>query len=322
MSNGTKAALITGTVLVLVGLIGFCCAMTINRWDFKRMNTMKYETNTYDVNEDFQNIAINTDTDDIIFALSKDGTCKVVCVEREKVRHTVKVQEDTLSITVTDSRNWMDNLFSFSAEVPKITVFLPESRYGALQVRESTGDIDLPEDFSFESIDIKASTGDVNCGASAAGLLQIRLSTGDIRMNQVSAEDLTLSVTTGHVDVTSAVCRGHFDLTVSTGKSELTDIRCRSFSTKGDTGNIKMDSLIAEESISVERTTGKVKFEKCDAAEIFIETDTGDVAGTLLSDKVFITESDTGRIDVPKTITGGRCEITTDTGDIKVSVKK
>ena len=32
MSNGTKAALITGTVLVLVGIIGFCAAMTAKRW--------------------------------------------------------------------------------------------------------------------------------------------------------------------------------------------------------------------------------------------------------------------------------------------------
>ena len=39
-----------------------------------------------------------------------------------------------------------------------------------------------------------------------------------------------------------------------------------------------------------------------------------------LSDKVFLTETDTGKVDVPKSITGGRCEITTDSGDITVEV--
>jgi len=63
-----------------------------------------------------------------------------------------------------------------------------------------------------------------------------------------------------------------------------------------------------------------VEFTACDAGEIVIETDTGDVEGTLLSDKIFITETDTGRIDVPKTTTGGRCQITTDTGDIKIKI--
>ena len=50
------------------------------------------------------------------------------------------------------------------------------------------------------------------------------------------------------------------------------------------------------------------------------KTYTGDVEGSVLTDKVFIVRTDTGRIDVPKSITGGRCEITTETGNIKISV--
>jgi hypothetical protein len=40
----------------------------------------------------------------------------------------------------------------------------------------------------------------------------------------------------------------------------------------------------------------------------------------LLSEKVFITKSDTGRIDVPETVTGGKCKITTDTGSIRIYI--
>ena len=63
-----------------------------------------------------------------------------------------------------------------------------------------------------------------------------------------------------------------------------------------------------------------VSFESFDAAEIFIKTDTGDVEGELLSAKVFIAKTDTGKINVPSTATGGRCEISTDTGDIRITV--
>ena len=51
-----------------------------------------------------------------------------------------------------------------------------------------------------------------------------------------------------------------------------------------------------------------------------VTTDTGDVKGTLLSDKIFFAETKTGRKDVPKTTAGGKCEIKTDTGDIIISV--
>ena len=43
-----------------------------------------------------------------------------------------------------------------------------------------------------------------------------------------------------------------------------------------------------------------MRFENSDAAQISIKTSTGDVTGTLLSEKVFITETSTGNISVPK----------------------
>ena len=82
-----------------------------------------------------------------------------------------------------------------------------------------------------------------------------------------------------------------------------------------------MENVIAAEKIAIDRDTGDIRFTDCDAAEIFVETDTGDVTGSLLSEKVFIAESDTGKVDVPKSATGGRCEIETDTGNIRITVK-
>ena len=70
----------------------------------------------------------------------------------------------------------------------------------------------------------------------------------------------------------------------------------------------------------IKRSTGDIRFDNSDATEIFVETDTGNVTGSLLTDKVFITQTDTGNVNVPKTVTGGRCEITTDTGNIKIIV--
>ena len=64
-----------------------------------------------------------------------------------------------------------------------------------------------------------------------------------------------------------------------------------------------------------------MKFNGCDADEIYVKTDTGDVTGSLRSDKVFITNTDTGGVDVPKTVHCGRCEIITNTGDVKITVK-
>jgi len=81
-----------------------------------------------------------------------------------------------------------------------------------------------------------------------------------------------------------------------------------------------LKNVVAEEKLTIKRSTGHVKFESCDAAEINVKTDTGDVTGTLLSEKLFLCKTDTGRVDVPKATAGGVCEVTTDTGDIRLKI--
>ena len=102
----------------------------------------------------------------------------------------------------------------------------------------------------------------------------------------------------------------------------LRNVTCENLTSNGNTGDLDLMNVIANGKFSLERSTGDIKFDKCDASEIFIKTDTGDLTGSLLSEKVFIVSTDTGNIDVPKTVSGGRCEITTDTGDVKLSVKQ
>ena len=57
-----RAWLIAATALIFVGCITAVCALAMQDWDFSRLSTVNYETNTHPVTEDFHNISINTDT--------------------------------------------------------------------------------------------------------------------------------------------------------------------------------------------------------------------------------------------------------------------
>ena len=106
-------------------------------------------------------------------------------------------------------------------------------------------------------------------------------------------------------------------ITVYLGKSEWGNI-----SLKTDTGNILLDNIIATGKLAIETDTGNVNFEACDASEVIIETDTGDVTGSFLTDKVVFAESETDNVDIPKVIADEKCEIITDTGDIKITIEQ
>ena len=321
MKKQTKMWMIAATVLIVLGFMLFISAMTANHWDFSKISTSNYQTNTYTVDETFRNIEIKTDTADIFFLPSEDGICKVICYEKENATHSVSIQNETLTIQIIDNSDWFHHIGIVVNGSPKITVYLPENEYASLFIRESTGDIEIPKEFHFQNMDITASTGDIKNYASASEDMSITTGTGDIFTENISAKKLYLSVSTGEIHVKSVICEQNFEINVRTGEANLTDISCNNLISKGTTGDIFLINLIASEKISIERGTGDINFDGCDANELALKTSTGDVKGTLLSDKTFAVESSTGTITVPKNTVGGKCEIATDTGDIKINIR-
>ena len=323
MKTKTKIWLTIAASLVLLGCILFAVVMTTLKWDFMELTTVHYETNTYEISETFDSISLNTDTADIVFVFSDDGKCRVECYEEEKTKHTATVENSSLTVELIDERSSHDFIgyIGFNFDTPKITVYLPKNEYSSLFIRETTGNIEIPQEFIFQGMDIKTSTGDVKNYASASENIKIITDTGDIFTENISAKNLSLSVSTGKINAGSVMCEEIFEINVSTGKTKLSNISCKNLISKGSTGDISMINLLAAERISIERDTGDILFDGCDANELFVKTSTGDIKGTFLSDKTFAVESNTGTIDVPKNTVGGKCKISTDTGDIKINIK-
>jgi DUF4097 and DUF4098 domain-containing protein YvlB len=122
--------------------------------------------------------------------------------------------------------------------------------------------------------------------------------------------------------VKSTSVSGNVQLDVTTGDVWLDGVTCGSLASVGDTGDVLLKRVIVAGEMKVERSTGDVELDASDAATILIRTSTGDVEGTLASDKVFFYDTDTGEVELPKTTTGGKCEIKTDTGDIEIDIVK
>ena len=255
MKKNTMIWLVIAVCLILVGGTVFFFAMAANHWNFRLLSSEKMETKTYEITEEFGNISILTDTEDIEFCLSDDGKCKVVCVENEKESHTADVQDGTLTVSKIDSEKWFDHISVFSFEDSKITVYLPKTEYESLFIEEDTGDISIPKEFVFGSMDLNLSTGDVDSQASSRGLLRVKISTGDISLRNLSAGEVDLTGTTGQINIHTVTCEGSMGIALSTGKSELTDVSCNSFSSTGSTGDIILKNVIVKENMSVDRST-------------------------------------------------------------------
>jgi len=320
MHRTTKIWLIIATFFVILGAAMFAAIMIKNQWNFREFGTTEYATNTHLITQNFDDIHIQSDTADIIFVPSKDTTCRVVCVEPMNEKHIVNVENQTLSISVTNEKKWYDHI-GITFDSPQLTIYLPEAQYNQLLIAESTGDIKIPKDFHFENMEITTSAGDIDNNASTTKDMTLSTDTGDIFIENIRAKNMSFCVSTGEILGDALTCEDNMTINVTTGATTLTDVTCASLSSSGSTGDITLRNVIATDTFSIIRSTGDVKFDRSDAAELFIETDTGDVTGSLLTDKVFFIETSTGDVHVPKLPDGGACDITTSTGDIKITIE-
>ena len=312
--------LILATILIIIGFSIFMIAMSINKWDFSKLGSSKYETNIYEITEEFDDIIINSDTFDICFELSNDNTCKVIYVEEEKYKHDIDVQNNKLNIDLINNKKWYDNI-RFGFINTKITIYLPNNKYNSLFIDLSTGDIEIPNQFQFYMIDINLSTGDVKCMANVTSNINITTSAGDVKLSDLSTNNINISTSTGTVKLKNVNCGENININDTTGDVKLENIKCDNITSSGSTSDVLLKNVIVINKIDIKRSTGDVRFELSDAKEIKVITTTGNIRGTLLTEKIFITDSNTGDIEVPKSLTGGLCEIKTNTGDIVISIK-
>lgn len=339
MKKSAITAIIVAAILLVAGTALFVAGFAMMNFNFKGMTDMKYTIQTHKITEDFSSISIDISVSDVAFMLSDNGEPRVECYENDKHIHTVAVNDGVLCIGEQKSFN-IFNFINIDFDKPRVTLYLTRTQFDSLHINSDTSLIVVPAQLSFNACNIQNRTGDVSFNATSNSL-SIKTTTGRIMVSDIAPTgDVHLQANTGHVTLRSAQIDGHLFIHTTTGRIHLEDVdcgridlesstgdktilrlNCASLTSESSTGRSSFTDVIAKGKISIEADTGDVKLERCDAAELSIETDTGDVSGSLLSEKIFYAETDTGRVRVPHTTSGGKCEVKTDTGNITFTVE-
>lgn len=290
---------VAAMLLITVAIITVLLVFNVTNLNFNSKDE-NLITNTYEISEDFENLYIDAEKDDISFVVSEDGKCKVVCKDYESMTHSAKVNNNKLEIIIKDKNS--GNVSSSLSQIPKTTVYLPKSSYLSLTLKGTSGDVEIPKDFNFDNTDIFLSSGDIQIKSLLCkGDIKIEVSSGNVLLDNISCNTLF------------AKC--------SSGDIRLKDVKCTKLETSGYSGNLTMEDVYATELFNISRSSGKIKFDECDAKTLNIKTSSGRVSGSLLSGKTFITETSSGYVNIPKTDFGGKCTIVTGSGDINIKIE-
>ena len=308
---------VAGVFLCVVGMV-LSSGDTLWNGGWIALGTRNTTVNEFEFTEEVSDIDIVVNTTDAEILPASDGVTKVVCREDAREPHSVWVENGTLKIRM-EEQPWYRTISFFSIGERKVTVYLAEKELERLSIETDTGDVRVAKELSLASASITTDTGEIVFASPVVGALNINVSTGDVLVSSPTLGSAEITATTGDVSL-DGVTADEIKIETSTGEIEAKSVSCRTFSAKSSTGEQEYERVLAEKTLTLQATTGDISLLDCDAAEVRVTTDTGDVSGRLLTEKVFYTNTDTGRVSVPKATSGGLCEITTDTGDIAFTV--
>ncbi len=322
MKRAKKISIITAAVLISVGLLISAVSLVAMGFDFTRLSTVKYSETTHNIYEDFENIHIDSADGDVILAPSVDGSCRVVSNEINNVNRTVSIKNGTLKISSDDNRRWYEYItVDLTGDESKITLYLPKKDFKKISVSSATGDIYIPNNFTFESVKIENDTGEISVNCQIKKGIDIETYIGNIYLSDLSPETVEIESETGFAELNNISCKRLL------AENNIGDIRLKNVKSEesiyasSDTGNIALNDCYTGE-LNLKSDVGDIALYTCDADVLDIKTDTGNIKGTLTSDKIFIADSDTGTVDVPESITGGKCVAKSAVGDIKFEIIK
>lgn len=311
MKKGTIIALIIAAVLIMAG--GILLVLGLSFAGGSVVTVAPAEKN-YVVDAPFTSIRVETATCNVDFQKT-DGSFKVSCPDSEKFSYTVTVEENTLCVRQVDLRQWYD-FINIHLKEEKITVYLPEEAYDTLYVQTDTGDIGLPDSFTFTSATLLSDTGDVGFAAQVTEELSVTTDTGDIGIQGVSCKVVMCESDTGDKAFRQVKAEQYIRSISTTGDVALENCDAGALDIQATTGDVTLCNVLLTGQMKLRTTTGDVNVLSCDAETADIQTSTGDVFGKFLTSKWFHAVSDTGDVIIPMTRDGGVCSIITDTGDI------
>jgi hypothetical protein len=257
----------------------------------------EYIENTYEITNDFKDIKIDIKESNVKI-VEEASNARIETKQKENTDFVVEVKNDVLTIVETSNYKWYQHIWNIRKNV--VTIYIPYKTIGNLDIDGSTSDIKIDDNISFSDVRIKLSTGDTYLSSIKAKSLDLYCSTGDIIVNNVNVDsDIKLDTSTGDIKLIKTDCKT-LNINISTGDVFLSDV------------------LVLGDMI-IDGDTSDVYLERFDATNIEIEISTGDVKGTILTPKIFMTKSSTGYISVPEIQNGGKCKITTSTGDIIIT---
>ncbi|MCL2522459.1 MAG: DUF4097 domain-containing protein [Erysipelotrichales bacterium] len=248
-----------------------------NMHKFRDLEEMRFDASLVDINE------INFDTANSAFRIESIAGNEIIIeyYQHRYLSYEILVVDGVLTMrnTHTGRRPWTHYVMNsgfFNDE--RVTVFLPASFNGDLNIQTRTGSIRSSDTFNLRNVVITATTG-------------------SIFLSNITAESLQIVASTGSINLTNIDLNGSLRTTNTTGSVRLNNVDAYNIEVTANTGSVTFDRVKSETSVKIDTTTGTIRLIRVTTDYLVARANTGSIRMTDLQSPIITLDTRTGSIN-------------------------
>jgi len=300
MKKSAKIAIIVAVIMIISGAAISVCAygaMDVNYFEGMEIETVYLK-------DDFSSVDISLDMCEVWVFSAEDNLRRIEYSVFGDVEISTEVVGEVLKISAPE-REWYDYISIVHFRAPRVSIYLPPQEYKDFKLNLSGGDVYVPSKISFENVNIKTTSADIQFYGEATGSLSLESTSGDITISDTNLNLNKVSLKTTSGDIKANGITASSDINIKTAS-----------------GDVEANSIIASSEIKIKTTSGDIEFASIDAPRIDLEAVSGDIEGTVLTKKRINADTTSGDINVRSYDSAKEiCNASTVSGDIEIKIR-
>ena len=158
---------------------------------FKNLSdSLKGEVFRYDYTvpaAELNGVEVTTSSGDVTFGVSQDDNIYIVELSKDALTEDklarIQVQGDTVTIAQGKKYSAGTVMFSYGMLSSDFEIYLPQRAWNSLTITTTSGDVELEKGLECAYLEIRTTSGDIDCPEVTAGLCELVSTSGDIQLS-------------------------------------------------------------------------------------------------------------------------------------------
>ena len=247
MKKSTKTSIITGVIIVVIGVVVLLCAMGMSGWNFKKVN--QWQEDTFHSTEIITKLSVKVNWGQVV--VNRSETDNISVKYEFDDRYAPKFEEkDGKLIIETSSKRWYEFNYWFE-NAPRMEITVPQNvELSEIHLTLNAGTVQLGDGDWGKLFDVELNAGTISVGNVSVEEMYVELNAGAFDAKTIASDNVTCNISAGAFNAKEIVSR-QFECDVSAGAANVKKLDAYKIKVDVSAGSVNLGLVGAKSDYNV-----------------------------------------------------------------------